>query len=378
MINRKLEQLIKTTLKNQNKIIIVYGARQVGKTTLLKKIVTDYEHNVLWVNGDRASYQEFLSVRSLEKIRQLIGLNNYIVIDEAQNIPDIGVNLKIIYDELPDLKVIITGSSVLELANTTRETLAGRNITFQLYPISLGELRDTYSDFHVIQNLETYLLYGMYPEVVMLEGIAEKKQLLQDLVDSYLYKDVLQLSNIKNSDKIYKLLQLLAYQIGSLVSIHELAKNLNLHPETVNNYIDLLEKGFVLQRLSGFSGNPRKEISKMDKIFFTDLGIRNMLINDFSPLDVRNDKGAIWENFAIIERMKVLQYRRSFKKMYFWKRYSGAELDLIEIQDGKILAMEFKWNKMRKSPPSSWTTQYKNTEYYCINKNNIFDLVELS
>lgn len=375
MIRRKLLDIILDKIDLHKKIFILYGARQVGKTTLLKEVVRKVEINSIWVNGDRAAYQEFLSVRNLEKIKELIGGASLIIIDEAQNVPDIGVNLKLIHDELPHVKVLVTGSSVLELANKTSETLAGRTITRLLYPISVEELLIDSSKFEVKQNLAQHLTYGLYPEVLTTSGGEDKRELLQEIVNSYLYKDILMLSNIRNSSKIFKLLQLLAYQIGSLVSIHELAKNLELNHETVNNYIDLLEKGFIIKRISGYSKNPRKEISKMDKIYFLDLGIRNALINDFSEVQIRRDLGNLWENFVVIERMKYLEYHNIKSNIYFWKRYSGAEIDLVEERDGKLYGTEIKWRKSRKNPPQSWIQDYAEASYQCVNKDNYLQFI---
>ncbi len=372
---RILGAYLKQRWNQNNKVIMLLGARQVGKTTLLKILTQELDTPCLWINGDLAIYQEYLSVRSLDKIKELLGEYKLVIIDEAQNIPNIDLSLKIIYDELPGVKVIITGSSTIRLSNSVQESLTGRKIVYHLFPISLEELVTNSSKFAVKKNLEQYLLYGMYPEVLNIEGAQNKKAHLTEIINSYLYKDILMLSNIRKSDKIYKLLQLLAYQIGSLVSVQELAKTLRLNHETVNHYLDLLEKSFIIKRLSGYSTNPRKEISKMDKIYFVDIGIRNALINNFNSIDIRNDIGDIWENFIVMERFKHLSYHQQSENLFFWKRYSGAEIDLVELKDGALNTIEIKWKKNRKIAPKSWSENYPNSIFKSINRENIFDVL---
>lgn len=375
MISRSLQFSIQSHLAGTKKVIVLYGARQIGKTTMLKNLMSEFRGKSLWVNGDLAEYQEVLSSKSKASLQALIDDNELVIIDEAQNIPSIGENLKILYDEFPNVRVIATGSSSLELAGKTKESLAGRAITLQMHPIAIQELRKDFSLFDLKTNLHDYIIYGLYPEIVTATGADTKKNLLKELVSSYLYRDILQLSNIKNSDKIYKLLQLLAYQVGQLVSIHELAKSLSLNHETVGNYLDLLEKSFVIFSLSGLSRNPRKEISKMDKYYFVDTGVRNSLINDFNTLDIRNDKGELWENFFINERRKYLDYNNHIVQRYFWRRYSGAELDWVELQDDHFHVFEIKWNKTRKNPPASWVTDYPNHDFHSITQDNFWEYV---
>ncbi len=375
MIQRLLKPTITDTLSQQRKIIIVYGARQVGKTTLIKQVLAEQSRKVLEINADELKFNEILSSRDLRRIKELIGDAEVLFIDEAQRIRDIGINLKIIHDSLPHLRVIATGSSSFELANQVKEPLTGRTRTFQLYPISTQELGLEKSRFELKDALESYLLYGMYPEVLSFNGSTQKKIQLQELTSAYLYKDILQLSTIKYSDKIHKLLQLLAYQIGNLVSVHELAKSLDISHETVNHYIDLLEKGFVLFRLSGYSRNLRKEITKMNKIYFLDLGIRNTLIDNFNPLDTRSDKGALWENFLMVERRKKLAYIPSFANIYFWRTYSGAELDYLEESGGHLQGFEFKYKSKKKKAPAKWLENYPEAGFEQIDQDNFLDFV---
>ena len=370
MIPRILRHTILSHLKESRKVLLLFGARQVGKTTLLKLLIKPDSTSTLWINADQVKYHEALSGRDLLKIREVIGDHSLVVIDECQNIPDIGMNLKIIYDEMPDVKVIATGSSSLDLAQAAKEPLTGRAISYNLFPVSVQELLLSNTVFQVKSELPQYLLYGMYPEILTIRGAENKKKHLRELVSSYLYKDVLMLSNIRHSDKIHKLLQLLAYQTGNLVSVHELGKTLGMSHDTVATYIDLLEKGFIIQRLSGLSKNPRKEVSKMDKIYFTDVGIRNALIEDFNSIDIRSDVGHLWENFLIMERLKYRHYNHIHGKVWFWRTYSGAELDLVEQRDGKFFGFEIKWKKSKSRPPEKWLKGYRKSSYEVIDKEN--------
>ena len=373
MLHRDMAGILNVALNKGNKIIVLYGARQVGKTTLLKTFAHHYK--MLWINGDLQKYQDVFSKKDVAAYQELFEDNNLIIIDEAQNIPDIGTVLKILYDELPHIRIIATGSSTLDLASKTMEPLTGRSKTIKMFPISINELLKTQSVFDVKSNLNSYLTYGMYPEIITLEGANQKRQHLEELVGAYLYKDILQLTSIRHSDKLYKLLQLLAYQIGSLVSVNEISNALRLNHETVNQYITLLEKGFVIQRLSGWSNNSRKEISKMDKIYFTDIGIRNSLISNFNDIDIRQDKGAIWENFLFMERQKHLAYNEISCNSYFWRRYSGAEIDLVEQRDGKLFAYEFKWKNKKSKAPASWLEEYENQEFSVIDSDNFMGFI---
>lgn len=375
MIPRMITTRLIETLMSQDKIIILYGPRQVGKTTLMRRILSEIPLRKLEINADQLSYIEVLSSRNLLKMKELIGDHELIFIDEAQNIPDIGINLKIIHDSLPQLKVIATGSSAFELANQVKEPLTGRTRTFRLYPISVQELLKLYTPFEVKQRLESFLLYGMYPEVLQLEGRIQKIEHLNELGAAYLYKDVLKLSNIKHPDKINKLLRMLALQVGSLVSLHELGQALEMSHNTVNDYIDILEKGFIIFRLSGFSRNLRKEITKMNKIYFYDLGIRNMLIGNFNALDSRTDVGPMWENFLLAERIKKMAYEPAFANIYFWRTYSGAELDYVEEAGGRLLGYEFKYNPRKTKAPASWLETYENASFQLVNRENFLDFV---
>lgn len=375
MIQRFLLTELLEKLNHSSKIILIYGARQVGKTTLVKQLLSQLPYKSLSINADEEKYNDVFSSRDLTKMRMLTAGYELLFIDEAQRIPDIGINLKILHDALPELKIIATGSSSFELANRTQEPLTGRTWTFSLFPISFSELRQQHNLFELNHELETFLRFGAYPDVFSLPNQADKVQFLTQLTRSYLYKDILELSTIKHPDKIKKLLQLLAFQAGSEVSLNELGNTLQMSKETVTSYIDLLEKAFVVFRLSGFSRNLRKEVVKMDKIYFYDLGVRNALVNNFNTLDFRTDAGQLWENFLVAERLKNNAYQRRFVNSYFWRTYTGAELDYIEESDGQLAGFEFKFSEKIGKPPQSWLETYPASSFKCINRANYWEFI---
>lgn len=370
-IKRALLSTVKNELVQTNKGLVIYGPRQVGKTTLVNDIIEELGLKTLVLNGDqRGFWWEALTSRELSKITMLVSGYDAVFIDEAQRIPEIGLSIKILLDNFPQLKVIITGSSSLDLASKISEPLTGRVYSYKLFPISQVELQKIYTPHELeIQN-EERLIYGSYPETFSLQTIQEKAEYLRNLTDAYLYKDLLEFGDIRNSSKIYDLLKLLAFQIGSQVSLNELANALELSRATVDRYIDLLEKSFVIFRLSGFSRNLRKEVTKMDKIYFYDLGVRNAVIGNFNLLGSRDDAGKLWENFLIIERMKRQEYARIIYSLYFWRLTSGAELDLIEETDGKLYGFELKYGKKSPKPPKSWIAAYQGATVSIVNRNN--------
>lgn len=375
MIPRILLNSIVKKLKTTQKAIIIYGPRQVGKTTLVQEILRQLKIKTLSINTDESKYREVFSHQDLNKMRGLISDNKLLFIDEAQRIPEIGLNLKIIIDSMPELKIIATGSSSFDLANKISEPLTGRAWIYTLYPLSFWELSKIKSKFMLNDELEEMLVYGGYPEVYTTIGIVNKTDLLRLIEQSYLYKDALDLLVIKNAPKIRDLLKLLAFQIGSEVSIQELAQNLEMSREAVNRYIDLLEKSFVVFRLSGFSRNLRKEVSKMDKIYFYDLGVRNTVIDDFRDLKNRNDAGQLWENFLIAERKKYVDYKNLYTTPYFWRTHTGSEIDYVEEGKGRLAGYEFKWGSNKTKEPESWKKTYKNATYQLINRENYLDFI---
>lgn len=374
-IKRELMEDIINKLKNTKKAICLYGARQVGKTTLSKLILEKMNLKYLTVNADEGKYIDVLSSRDKDKMKLLLSDYEMFFLDEAQRIPDIGINLKIIVDEFPQLKVIATGSSSFELANKISEPLTGRVWTYVLFPLSISEIKSIHTPFEINNKLSELLVYGQYPEVFTTANQFDKQRLLEEICRSYLYKDVLELATIKHASKLKDLLKLLSFQIGSEVSIHELSISLGLSRDAVERYIDLLEKSFVLLRLKAFSRNMRKEVSKMDKIYFYDLGIRNAIIDNFKPLQDRNDIGQLWENFLIIERQKLLSCRNITASSYFWRIQTGAELDYIEERENNLYGYEFKYTNKRAKPPKSWMDNYKEAKYKLINKENFLDFV---
>lgn len=375
MIKRAILEPILNKLSKNNKIVIIYGARQVGKTTLANSIIKELNLKTLKINADELKYHDVLSSRDLNKMKSLVSGYELLFIDEAQRIENIGINLKILADGLPDLKIIVTGSSSFELANKIKEPLTGRTWTYNLFPISFLELSTEYNEFELKELLDNILIYGAYPEVFTTENFEDKKKLLEEISTAYLYKDILALEKIKKSEKIHKLLKLIAFQIGQEVSINELAVNLELNQETVRRYLDLLEKAFVIFRLPALAKNPRKEIAKKDKIYFYDLGVRNTLINNFNSLANRNDNGGLFENFLISERIKKIKYQEKTVQGYFWRAYSGGEVDYIEEGADKLSAFEFKYGKKKAKLPNKLSAEYNNPDFKLINKDNFLEFI---
>ena len=377
MIQRFLESTLIDRLLHSNKVVILYGARQVGKTTLAKKVIGAFPGRVLEVNADRLQFHDVLSSRDLSLLNGLVSGYDLLFIDEAQRIPDIGINLKILHDHLPSLKIMVTGSSSFDLANRVREPLTGRTWTYRLFPISVKEWQQhsLSNDFEVNMKLEEWLRFGLYPETLGIESYQDKRSYLDELSGSYLYKDILALSNIRYPEKLRQLLKLLAYQIGQQISVHELSNALQVNRDTVLNYLDLLEKGFVIFRLGAFSRNLRKELVKMDKIYFYDLGIRNAIIEDFSPVEGRSDIGQMWENFLIAERRKQVEYKALFGNSYFWRTYTGSELDYVEERDGRLRGFEMKWKNKTAKAPQAWLDTYQQADYTLVNGQNYLDFI---
>lgn len=344
MLNRSVFNLVQNWI-GKNKVIIIYGARQVGKTTLSKLLIkNEGEGNSLYFNCEDWDKREVLESKNLIKIINNFDGKKFVVIDEAQKVNDIGSILKLIHDEYPNIQIIATGSSSFELGNKISEPLTGRNMKFTLYPISVKEMLQTFQYSEMNQKIESLLRFGSYPEVFD-KSESEARESLVSLANDYLYKDVLALEDIKKPALLGKLLKALALQLGNEVNYHELAKLLDTSSETIERYIDLLEKCFIIYRLYSFSRNLRNELKKSFKVYFYDLGIRNSLISDFNKLENRQDVGALFENFCITERIKQMQANREFGNLYFWRSYlPNKEIDFIEERDGKLFAYEFKWN----------------------------------
>lgn len=374
-IIRALKETIKKRIIENPKIIIIYGARQTGKTTLSKEIIDELGYKTLLINAEERIYDDILTSRDSMKLNSLVSGYRCIFIDEAQRIKDIGINLKILHDSNPDLRIIVTGSSSFDLANLITEPLTGRHWTFSLFPISIEELRNIYADIEISRKLEDLLLFGSYPEIFSFEDNQLKESYLKQISTDYLYKDALELVDVRNSGKVRDLLKLIALQIGSNVSMNELSARLGISKVTVERYLDLLEKNFIIYRLTGFSRNLRKEITQQPKIYFNDLGIRNAIINDFKPLSNRLDVGALWENFLINERMKKNQYNQKLYTPYFWRTYTGSEVDYIEDSGGILSGFEFKYGSKVIKSQKSWLSEYKNSTWSLINQENFLEFV---
>lgn len=373
-IHRTIADSIKSELAHaHSKIVVIYGARQVGKTTLVEDLLKGFDKKILKANGDRLDSCAALSSCDLPRLQAFVNGYDILFVDEAQRIPEIGINLKILYDNVKDLKIIVTGSSSLDLSSSIKEAVTGRKIQHTLYPISFLELEEKYDRHELEQAAKERMIFGGYPEVFNIKKRNDKIKYISAISEDYLYKDVLELENIRYHHKLRALVRLLAFQIGFEVSLSELAMRIGLRRDTVARYIDLLEQSFVLFSLQGFSRNLRKEANKKRKIYFYDLGIRNAVINNFNDLDHRNDLGPLWENFLIAERIKRNAYKGHLCANYFWRTYTGAELDYVEDHGGKLYGYEFKWNKTAKVP-LSWKEDYQG-EFECFNRENFLKFI---
>lgn len=367
MINRKLTEIVNKNLF-KNKAIILIGTRQVGKTTLLRNLVAN-KQKVQWLNGDELATRTMFENASVERFKTLFNKSEIIVIDEAQRIENIELKLKLITDNIPEIQIIATGSSAFELSNKINEPLTGRKWEYNMYPISFGEMVEHHGLFEELKYLSNRLVFGYYPEVVC--NIGNEKNILQQLTDSYLYKDILEWERIKKPEKLLKLLQALAFQIGSEVSLNELSQLVEIDKNTVEKYITLLEQTKIIFKLSSLSRNVRNELKASRKIYFFDNGIRNALIANFSMPETRMDIGAMWENFLISERMKVIQYNQLWVNHWFWRTTAQQEIDYIEESDGKMTAYEFKWSPKAKAKfPKTFSQAYNGVETKCINRDN--------
>jgi len=361
-------------IKDRNKVLIIYGPRQVGKTTLLTKLL-EQKKNYLLVDGEDIDVQYYLSSQSIATLKSFIGDHKLLAIDEAQKIPKIGLNLKLIADHCPNVKVIVTGSSAFDLAQHLGEPLTGRKISFKMFPLSQTEIGRLENLAQTRAHLESRLIYGSYPEIILAKDDNKKKIYLRELVSSYLYKDILELEGIRKSKKIIQLLQLLAFQIGKEVSLTELGQQLGLNKATVERYLDLLEKTFVLINVQGFSRNLRKEISKKSRYYFYDVGVRNAIVNQFNPISMRNDIGQIWENYVLMERLKKQEYQNIIANNYFWRTYSQQEIDWVEEREGNLYGYEIKWKPVKVKAPSDWQKTYKNSYFEIINRDNYLKFI---
>jgi uncharacterized protein len=373
MYSRYLSDLIKKRI-GSGKAIIVIGPRQVGKTTLIESILKNKDY--LLLDGDDPKTRTLLTEPNTEQIRTILGKHKLVFIDEAQRIEGIGLTMKIITDRLKDVQLFASGSSSFDLTNKINEPLTGRKWEYQLFPISWEEYENHHGFLYSEQQLENRLLYGLYPDV--LNNVGDEINILRNLVNSYLYRDILSYSDIRKPEILDKLVQALALQVGSEVNYSELAQIVNVDKNTISKYIDILQKGYIVFKLGSFSRNVRNEIKTNKKIYFYDNGIRNMVIGNFNPINLRTDKGALWENFLISERIKQIEYKQSLARTYFWRTKQQQEVDFVEDNGGKITGFEFKWmNKKNVKLPKTFTETY-NAESKVIDKENFREFIKIN
>jgi predicted AAA+ superfamily ATPase len=366
-----IEKLLKP-----RKVLILYGARRVGKTTLLKDFLSHSNLKYRIDSGDNIRIQHLFESQDFLALSDYVEGYELIAIDEAQQIKNIGMGLKIIVDQHPSLRVIVTGSSSFVLSQSVGEPLTGRKKTVVLYPISLIELNAMYNKQELSEQLETFLRFGLYPEIVTTKNKKEKMEILQELVDSYLLKDILSLEKIKGSRQLLDLLKLLAFQIGNEVSLSELASQVHLDIKTVGRYLDILEKGFVIKKIGALSRNPRKEVTSKAKYYFYDVGVRNAIISQFNELADRNDTGNLFENFIVMERLKANAYLNRFTQSYFWRTYDSQEVDLVEETNGEIHGYEVKWSEAKKvKTPTAWKATYPGALMTLVNRDNYLSFI---
>ena len=377
---KKIKRLLQTEMEMRlkpQKVLLLVGARRVGKTVLVEQIVNGFDGKTLMLNGESMDTVRLLNERTVANYRQLFSGVDLLCIDEAQHIPDIGMKLKLMIDEVPGLRVIATGSSSFDLQNVAGEPLVGRSTQFLLTPFSAREIIQSSSSIEFMQKLEQYIVYGHYPELESIDNAKLKQEYLNDVVDAYLLRDILAFDGLKHAQKMYDLLRLIAFQTGSEVSLDELGSNLSLSRNTVERYLDLRKKSFVLFRIGGFSRNLRKEVGKAFKWYFYDTGIRNAVIRDYNPFGMRSDseRGALWENYFIADRIKNSYNARLGTNFYFWRTYDKQEIDLIEEQDGKLMAIEMKSGHKKPSVPKAFAKAYPEATFSVLNADSYIDFI---
>ncbi|MFB6320345.1 ATP-binding protein [Saccharicrinis sp. FJH54] len=374
--SRKLKEIIKSNLY-KGKIIVLFGARRTGKTTLVKELVTESEVKAAYINCDLFQYRSVLSSMDHILLKDLLGNNKLVVLDEAQQIENIGLTLKIIADTFPEIQIIATGSSSFDLSNKISEPLTGRSRKYMLMPISIEELHGEHNLVDIRAMLSSFLKFGFYPQVLNASG-DEKIEEINEISSNYLYKDLLQFESIKKPELIFNLLKAVALQLGCESSLNELSQLTGTSVHTVKRYLDLLEKSFVIFRLTSFSRNLRKEINKSQKIYFYDTGVRNAVVQNFNNPELRNDIGGLWENFCITERMKYNHYNRRFVNSYFWRTYDQKEIDYIEEQNGVLTCFEFKYSSKKvKKVPKEFIETYPDSTFKTITPDNFYELIEV-
>ena len=372
-IERYYEKTLLNTLK-PGKVLALYGPRRAGKTSLVQRCISKYKGKIYSGTGDDRTLRDILTSQNLARIVTVFKGYDLLFIDEAQRIEDVGYSLKLITDHLPDVAILTTGSSSFNLASRIGEPLTGRQITCLIYPIAVMELAAQYGGMDVFNRLEEFLILGTYPETLIAQNFKEKSDFLIAIRDAYLMKDILELENLRNASKLNNLLKLVAFQIGKQVSLNELSSNLGIAKQTVERYLDLLEKAFVIKKVTGFSRNLRKEIQKTARYYFFDNGIRNAVINNFNDIGTRNDVGELWENFLFMERLKRQHYKQIHTNNYFWRTYDRKEIDLVEERGGQLHGYEFKWTG-KKRVPRLWLETYDNASFEMISRENFLQFI---
>lgn len=373
-VKRLLQDRVITRVE-PNKAVLIFGARRVGKTVLIRQLIKNFKGRTMLLNGEDYDTLALLEERSIANYRHLLEGVDLLAIDEAQNIPEIGSKLKLIVDEIEGIRVIASGSSSFDLLNKAGEPLVGRSTQFHLTPFSQREIAPIETALETRQNLESRLIYGSYPEVVTLDSFERKTDYLRDIVGAYLLKDILAIDGLKNSSKMKDLLRLIAFQLGNEVSYDELGKQLGMSKNTVEKYLDLLSKVFVVYRLGAYSRNLRKEVAKAGKWYFYDNGIRNAVIGNFNPLSIRQDVGALWENYLISERIKANYNNSLGKEFYFWRTYDRQEIDLIEENSDSLTALEFKWGNKKAEAPAVFKEAYPKATFDVVNRDNYLNYI---
>lgn len=375
-IPRTLGRAIREWFDSPLRILILYGPRQAGKSTLVQKALSSYTGEVASLNADEYPVREALSQGELSKLSALTRGKDLLFIDEAQRVPDIGINLKILHDGLPNLRIIATGSSAFELAQSTGEALTGRALRLTLLPLGVPEWGSILTPYELARKREEFLVHGMYPGLTQFSTPADKEFALSEIAENYLFKDIFSLGGIRGERKIRDLVRMLAFQTGSEVSYNELGTSLGMSKDTVIRYVDLLEKAFILFRVQGYSRNLRNEITKKDKIYFWDNGLRNAVIDNFKPLRFRDDTGRLWENFLIAERRKLHLHARQRVDSRFWRTHSGSEIDLVEDRGGALSAWEIKSGKKTARIPSAWAAAYPESSFSVVNEENWLEFLQ--
>lgn len=374
-IDRSLEPLIHQYLK-PNKAVVLLGARRVGKTELIRKYMQNCKEPFLFLNGEDLLTHDLLEKRTIENYKRIMGEFRLLIIDEVQSIPEIGIKLKLMLDSIEGLKVLVTGSSVFDLNQGLGEPLVGRKMTFQLFPLSQLEFSKQETYLETVQKLDDRLIFGSYPELEQLSSRNEKIDYLMEQVNSYLLKDILSFEGIRKRDVIVSLLRMIAFRVGSEISIEGISNELQLGKSTVDKYLDLLSKVLIIHKVTGFSRNLDNEITKKNKWYFYDNGIRNALIHNFNAISMRDDQGKLWENYLISERLKKQEYLRLHHSNYFWRTHTKQEIDWVEESDGKIVGYEFKWSSQKHpKPPALWSKTYMDAEYHVVHPKDYLDFI---